>query len=278
MNTMLWRRIHTEGAPPAPRVGHSATQLGLAMIVFGGFSKGKYFHDVHMLDVERLGWSQYIVTGTPPHGRVSHSATLIGDEILIFGGSAGGACYNDVIVLSSKEPEPKRRRKSAAPPQGSSAPAGDAQQRRASLASAVKSATATAAITYKAPTPPPSPPPSPPAGELVPYQPPKGGGDIVPYQPDQATAGGSVAHPSEGGRGLQLSQQQSQAARRRPDQQRRGHWKYPEVHGTPPAPRFSHTATPLGNLLFVVGGLARKGRAFAEVRPPPLRQPPHDLR
>ena len=57
MKTMLWRRIHTEGAPPAPRVGHSATQLGLAMIVFGGFSKGKYFHDVHMLDVERLGWA-----------------------------------------------------------------------------------------------------------------------------------------------------------------------------------------------------------------------------
>ena len=54
-------------------------------VVFGGFSKGKYFHDVHTLDVERLGWSQFIVTGAAPHGRVSHTATLVGEEVLIFG-------------------------------------------------------------------------------------------------------------------------------------------------------------------------------------------------
>ena len=36
MNSMLWRRIETEGAPPAPRVGHSATQLGQSMVICGG--------------------------------------------------------------------------------------------------------------------------------------------------------------------------------------------------------------------------------------------------
>ena len=49
-----WKRINTEGAPPAPRVGHSSTQLESHMYIIGGFSKGKYFHDVHVLDVESL--------------------------------------------------------------------------------------------------------------------------------------------------------------------------------------------------------------------------------
>ena len=82
-------------------------------MVFGGFSKGKYFHDVHTLDVERLLWSQFIVTGTAPHGRVSHTATRVGEEVLIFGGSAGGACYNDVVVLSNQPAEPGKRTKRA---------------------------------------------------------------------------------------------------------------------------------------------------------------------
>ena len=96
--------MQTEGAPPAPRVGHSSTQLGSEMWVFGGFSKGKYFHDVHVLDVEQLEWRQVIVAGTPPHGGVSHSATLYNGQIHIFGGSAGGHCYNDYIVLKPGKP------------------------------------------------------------------------------------------------------------------------------------------------------------------------------
>ena len=76
-----------------------------AQMVFGGFSKGKYFHDVHTLDVERLLWSQFIVTGTAPHGRVSHTATRVGEEVLIFGGSAGGGCV---------PPSPPPRRTEAA--------------------------------------------------------------------------------------------------------------------------------------------------------------------
>ena len=36
MQSMLWRKIQTEGAPPAPRVGHSATQLGQSMVIVGG--------------------------------------------------------------------------------------------------------------------------------------------------------------------------------------------------------------------------------------------------
>ena len=104
LRTLLWEAAQTEGAPPAPRVGHSSTQLGSEMWVFGGFSKGKYFHDVHVLDVEQLEWRQVIVAGTPPHGRVSHSATLYNGQIHIFGGSAGGHCYNDYLVLKPGKP------------------------------------------------------------------------------------------------------------------------------------------------------------------------------
>ena len=76
LSTATWRAIDTHGAPPAPRVGHSSTQLGADMYIIGGFSKGKYFHDVHVLNVESLAWSQHVTTGSSPHGRVSHSAPV----------------------------------------------------------------------------------------------------------------------------------------------------------------------------------------------------------
>ena len=39
LTTATWRRVDTNGAPPAPRVGHSCTMLGAEMFIIGGFSK-----------------------------------------------------------------------------------------------------------------------------------------------------------------------------------------------------------------------------------------------
>ena len=271
-------------------------------MVFGGFSKGKYFHDVHTLDVEKLGWSQFIVTGAAPHGRVSHTATLVGEEVLIFGGSAGGACYNDVVLLSNQPAEKRKKRGEAegTPSRGRLERQGGGRLQPGGAGSSAP------ALTYTGPSPPPSPPPTPPPSPpsaMVPYQPPSG--EIVPYKTDVPSRL-EARRGDDARRGQQpVSNAPAQTAgtsrRRSNAEQRCGVWKYPEVAGTPPKPRFSHSAShvgatssnphpnphpspnphpdpnpnpnphpnpnpdQVGNLLFVVGGLFRKGKASSEV-------------
>lgn len=247
-------------------------------MVFGGFSKGKYFHDVHTLDVERLLWSQFIVTGAAPHGRVSHTATRVGEEVLIFGGSAGGACYNDVVVLSNQPAEPGKRKKRAEAEGPSSRGRRPSSQPSKDAGSSAPGSSAPGpsapALTYTGPSPPPSPPltppltppPSPPSA-MVPYQAPSG--ELVPYKADapsrlEARRGGEARREQPGS--SPPAHTAGSANRRRSNAEKRcGVWKYPEVAGTPPKPRFSHSASHVGNLLFVVGGLFRKGRASGEV-------------
>ena len=235
-------------------------------MVFGGFSKGKYFHDVHTLDVEKLGWSQFIVTGAAPHGRVSHTATLVGEEVLIFGGSAGGACYNDVVLLSNQPAEKRKKRGEAegTPSRGRLERQGGGRLQPGGAGSSAP------ALTYTGPSPPPSPPPTPPPSPpsaMVPYQPPSG--EIVPYKTDVPSRL-EARRGDDARRGQQpVSNAPAQTAgtsrRRSNAEQRCGVWKYPEVAGTPPKPRFSHSASHVGNMLFVVGGLFRKGKASSEV-------------
>ena len=234
-------------------------------MVFGGFSKGKYFHDVHTLDVEKLGWSQFIVTGAAPHGRVSHTATLVGEEVLIFGGSAGGACYNDVVVLSNQPAEKRKKRGEAEGPPSR----GRLERQGGGRLQPGGAGSSAPALTYTGPSPPPSPPPTPPPSPpsaMVPYQPPSG--EIVPYKTDVPSRL-EARRGDDARRGQPVSNAPAQTAgtsrRRSNAEQRCGVWKYPEVAGTPPKPRFSHSASHVGNLLFVVGGLFRKGRASSEV-------------
>ena len=235
-------------------------------MVFGGFSKGKYFHDVHTLDVEKLGWSQFIVTGAAPHGRVSHTATLVGEEVLIFGGSAGGACYNDVVVLSNQPAEKRKKRGEAEGPPSR----GRLERQGGGRLQSGGAGSSAPALTYTGPSPPPSPPPTPPPSPpsaMVPYQPPSG--EIVPYKTDVPSRL-EARRGDDARRGQQpVSNAPAQTAgtsrRRSNAEQRCGVWKYPEVAGTPPKPRFSHSASHVGNMLFVVGGLFRKGKASSEV-------------
>ena len=102
----------------------------------------------------------------------------------------------------------------------------------------------------------------------MPYQAPSG--ELVPYKADapgrpEARRGGE-ARREQPGASPPTQMTAASANRRRSNADKRcGVWKYPEVAGTPPKPRFSHSASHVGNLLFVVGGLFRKGRASSEV-------------
>lgn len=89
------------------RMGHTATYDPTArcIYVFGGSKNLKWFHDVHMLDVEEWKWQLVKVNGKAPT-RSYHSATLFRHELWIFGGvyprtdPNPDGCSNEIHIFS----------------------------------------------------------------------------------------------------------------------------------------------------------------------------------
>jgi hypothetical protein len=61
-----WELYAAQGAPPAARLGHTATMMKGSMWVFGGYMRNMYFSDLHHLD---LG------TVTRQHRHTCHQCT-----------------------------------------------------------------------------------------------------------------------------------------------------------------------------------------------------------
>ncbi|OWF34586.1 Acyl-CoA-binding domain-containing protein 4 [Mizuhopecten yessoensis] len=88
-------------------MGHTATYdpMVKCIYVYGGSKNLKWFHDVHMLDIDEWKWQLLKVSGKAPT-RAYHSATLYRNELWIFGGvyprpdPQPDGCSNDVHIFS----------------------------------------------------------------------------------------------------------------------------------------------------------------------------------
>lgn len=83
---LSWSRPYINGAPPAPRVGHTATMIGVKMFVIGGASNGKVMKDLHVLDTSSMSSIEPPVGGLVPGPLFCHTAEAIGRCIFGFGG------------------------------------------------------------------------------------------------------------------------------------------------------------------------------------------------
>lgn len=107
--TRKWRCPNTfsEGQKPEYRMGHTATYdpMVRCIYVFGGSKNTRWFHDVHILDVDEWKWQLVKVSGKAPT-RAYHSATLYRHELWIFGGvyprpdPQPDGCSNDIHIFS----------------------------------------------------------------------------------------------------------------------------------------------------------------------------------
>ncbi|XP_071078574.1 uncharacterized protein [Haliotis cracherodii] len=108
-DTRRWRspELTVEGQKTEYRMGHSATYDPTArcIYVYGGSKNLKWFHDVHMLDVDEWKWQLIKVNGKAPT-RSYHSATLYRHELWIFGGvyprpdPNPDGCSNEIHIFS----------------------------------------------------------------------------------------------------------------------------------------------------------------------------------
>ena len=95
-----WNSLSPLGAPPSPRLQHSAIYdpIRQRVLVFGGLSSN-LLNELWALSVSATPeWRQISPAGTPPTARRGHSAIYdpLGDRMIVFGGSA----MNDVWMLS----------------------------------------------------------------------------------------------------------------------------------------------------------------------------------
>ncbi|KAK7468208.1 hypothetical protein BaRGS_00036569 [Batillaria attramentaria] len=107
--TRKWncQEIQSEGQKPENRMGHTATYdpTVRCIYIFGGSKNSRWFHDVHVYDLDENKWTLAKVNGKAPT-RAYHTATLYRHELWIFGGvyprpdPNPDGCSNDIHIFS----------------------------------------------------------------------------------------------------------------------------------------------------------------------------------
>lgn len=115
VNSFVWSRMRTHGAPPPGRFGHSLALSGEDLIAFGGWHGSPRFEAPSasgdeetvckycwVLATGEMAWSPVRFGGAPPSDRYGHTTTMVGPHAIVFGGWDGGKPLNDLIVLRDR--------------------------------------------------------------------------------------------------------------------------------------------------------------------------------
>ncbi|KAL3748626.1 hypothetical protein ACJRO7_009802 [Eucalyptus globulus] len=103
-----WSQPTIKGMPPAPRDGHSCTNVGDNLFVFGGTDGMNPLGDLHILYTSSHTWISPITRGEVPEARQGHSAALVDIRLFIFGGYGKSpdnddeVYYNDLFILNTE--------------------------------------------------------------------------------------------------------------------------------------------------------------------------------
>ncbi len=104
-----WTKNEYEERIIPPRAGHSMSLVGNKIVVFGGFSKGIFYNDIYMYNIDENSWqsddkheddnelleegqneiehnSNYGENKPVPEPRINHSQITVNTSILIYGG------------------------------------------------------------------------------------------------------------------------------------------------------------------------------------------------
>ncbi|XP_076463681.1 uncharacterized protein LOC143295893 [Babylonia areolata] len=107
--TRKWQceEVQSEGQKPENRMGHTATYdpTMRCVYIFGGSKNSRWFHDVHVYDLDENKWTLAKVDGKAPT-RAYHTANLHRHELWIFGGvyprpdPNPDGCSNEIHIFS----------------------------------------------------------------------------------------------------------------------------------------------------------------------------------
>ena len=88
--SMTWYQGPASGGAPTGRMGHTANLYNAHLYVYGGVGSGciggKYFGEVHELDLASMCWSEKECTGPGGGGRYGHGSVLVENNLVVHGG------------------------------------------------------------------------------------------------------------------------------------------------------------------------------------------------
>jgi len=100
IDSMTWTECETQGTPPSPCYGHTATYIGNDKILFFGGKGYKVLNQINILDTKTMTWKQYAYAGNTLKERWGHSATLHDSRLLLYGGRNDEGYFNSIDAIN----------------------------------------------------------------------------------------------------------------------------------------------------------------------------------
>ncbi|KAN0065252.1 hypothetical protein ACQY0O_001749 [Thecaphora frezii] len=97
LDTRTWYQVKTDEIHN--RLGHTATQVGSYLFVFGGHDSKTYTDELLTLNLVNLQWEPRRVCGSKPPGRGYHQAWLRDSRLFVHGGFDGKDIFDDLHYL-----------------------------------------------------------------------------------------------------------------------------------------------------------------------------------
>lgn len=97
LDTKTWYQVKTDEIHN--RLGHTATQVGSYLFVFGGHNSKAYTSELLTLNLVNLQWESRKVCGKKPLGRGYHQAWLRDSRLFVHGGFDGKDIFDDLHYL-----------------------------------------------------------------------------------------------------------------------------------------------------------------------------------
>jgi len=100
IDSMTWTECETQGTPPSPCYGHTATYIGNDKILFFGGKGYKVLNQINILDTKTMTWKQYAYAGNTLKERWGHSATLHDARLLLYGGRNDEGYFHTIDAIN----------------------------------------------------------------------------------------------------------------------------------------------------------------------------------
>ncbi|TKY84856.1 hypothetical protein EX895_005936 [Sporisorium graminicola] len=97
LDTRTWYQVKTDEIHN--RLGHTATQVGSYLFIFGGHDSKTYTSELLTLNLVNLQWEPRKVCGQKPLGRGYHQAWLRDSRLFVHGGFDGQDIFDDLHFL-----------------------------------------------------------------------------------------------------------------------------------------------------------------------------------
>ncbi|CBQ73678.1 related to Tip elongation aberrant protein 1 [Sporisorium reilianum SRZ2] len=97
LDTRTWYQVKTDEIHN--RLGHTATQVGSYLFIFGGHDSKTYTSELLTLNLVNLQWEPRKVCGQKPLGRGYHQAWLRDSRLFVHGGFDGKDIFDDLHFL-----------------------------------------------------------------------------------------------------------------------------------------------------------------------------------